>query len=208
MRAIEKTWEKYLDALRDRINATAPEIMPQFEETLRNIHDILGEMKDKVHAALRGLSECASYVHPEFLGALREQLGPIFEESLEIKGKTSRFRFPITSCRLLNPESTGTGHFQKRRKFLYDNVKECGDDMFEAGSERMHKKYRMNVNKLPQAFSEMASFAGAKVTTQISLLMDRLGGASGQEWYVKSLFLFYPTLQGGECNTAHQEVCN
>lgn len=90
MRAIEKTWDKYLDALRDQINTTAPDIMPQFEETLRNIHEILGEMKDKVHAALKGLSECASCVHPEFLGALRDQLEPIFEESLEIKGKTSR----------------------------------------------------------------------------------------------------------------------
>jgi hypothetical protein len=199
MQAIERTWNKYLDALRDQINATAPEIMPQFEETLRNIHGIVGEMKDKVHAALRGLSECASCVHPEFLEALRDQLEPIFEESLEIKGKAfCCFGFPITSSRLLNHEYTGNGHFQKRRKFLYENVKECGDDRFEAGSERMHKKYRMNVNKLPQAFSEMASFAGAKVTTQISLLMDRLGGASGQEWYVKSVFLLHFTLQGAE----------
>lgn len=54
--------------------------------------------------------------------------------------------------------------------------------MFVEGYRRMHRKYRMNLKKLPQTFSDLVSFAGAKVMAQISLLMDRLGGASGQEW--------------------------
>lgn len=95
MQYIEEIWEQYLDELKSQIQATAPDIMPQFEESMQNIHDIVKEMRDKIHAALRNLSECASDVHPEFLGELRDRLGPIFENSLQITGDTPFRRDPL-----------------------------------------------------------------------------------------------------------------
>lgn len=88
----------------------------------------------------------------------------------------------IFQDKILTNATSGTNHFKLRRKFLLASVKEQCDGMFGVGYEKMHMKYEMNVKKLPQAFSEMVRFAGTKVMTQISLLMDRLGGASGQGW--------------------------
>jgi hypothetical protein len=51
----------------------------------------------------------------------------------------------------------------------------------------MQRRYKANVAKLPQAFSEMAAFAGAKVMAQTTLLLDRLGGATGKEWAVPDM---------------------
>ena len=86
MKGIEKIWQQYLDELRDQFQATAPDMLPHFDDSMQTICGIMDEMRDKVHAALRSLSECSSEVHPEFLGSLRDQLAPIFEESLNFKG--------------------------------------------------------------------------------------------------------------------------
>ncbi len=64
--------------------------------------------------------------------------------------------------------------------------------MFNSGVEKMRKKYQENQNKLPRAFSQMATFADTKVMTQITLLLDRLQGSTGEEWAVVDL---QPSLQ-------------
>lgn len=187
MKGIENIWQQYLDELKDQVQTTAPDIIPQFEESMQTIRGIMAEMRDKVHAALAALSECSSEVHPEFLSSLRTQLLPIFEEALKYKGIVSPLASPPTRPRSLTPKCTGNGHFQQRRRHLYNSVKQASDAMFEAGTQKMQRKYRDNVAKLPKIFSGMAAFAGAKVMAQITLLLDRLQGASGKDWAVADM---------------------
>ncbi|KAK4128536.1 hypothetical protein N657DRAFT_667766 [Parathielavia appendiculata] len=100
---------------------------------------------------------------PEFLGSLRDQLAPMLEASLQF---------------------VGTGHFQQRRRYLYECVREESNDIFDAGYNKMHRKYKNKVAQLLGALAEMVSFAGVKVRTQIALMLDGLEDASGKEWAV------------------------
>jgi hypothetical protein len=86
MEGVEAVWEQYLSELKDQIKATAPTIVPHFEESMLIIRGIKSEMRDKVNAALGRLSDCSAEIHPEFLGELREELAPVFEEALKHKG--------------------------------------------------------------------------------------------------------------------------
>ncbi|KAK4241493.1 hypothetical protein C8A03DRAFT_41106 [Achaetomium macrosporum] len=150
----------------EMIKATAPNIMPHFEESMLIIRGIKSEMRDKVNAALGRLSDCSSEIHPEFLGELREELGPIFETTLKYEG---------------------TGHFEDRRRYLYDTVKNLSEDMYQAGHEKMVTKYAENLGKLPRDFDELASFAVSKVAAQITLLLDNLEGVGGKDWAVAGM---------------------
>ncbi len=94
MRGIEEVGQQYLEELKDQIEMAAPNIMPSFEEIEQTIDGIMKEMRDKVHAALKALSECSSEVHPQFLGLIRSQLAPIFEESREFTGMCCRLYKP------------------------------------------------------------------------------------------------------------------
>jgi hypothetical protein len=87
----ERIWNQYVKELEDVIRSTAPAILPHLGDSMRVINGIGAEMKDKIHAALKRLSECSSGIHPEFLWSLRQQLEPIFKSALEIRG---RFRSP------------------------------------------------------------------------------------------------------------------
>ncbi|KAK4154764.1 hypothetical protein C8A00DRAFT_32432 [Chaetomidium leptoderma] len=171
MNGIETIWHQYLEELRDQIQATAPDILPHFEDSMHTIRGIMSEMRDRVHVALKCLSECSSDIHPQFLDSLRSQLTPIFEAALDLKG---------------------TGHFQHRRRHLYDRVKAGNDAMFNAGYKRMARQYAQNLGRLPHAFAETAAFAGAKVAAQLTLMLDRLEGASGGDWAVVDM---QPSLQ-------------
>lgn len=86
MKGIEMIWQQYVEELKGQIQTTAPKIVQHVEETVQIIWGIMNEIKDKILAALKALSDCSSEVFPEFLGSMRNQLAPMFERSLEIKG--------------------------------------------------------------------------------------------------------------------------
>ncbi len=64
----------------------APDIIPHFSETLAAIQGIEDEIKDMVHKVLKDISASSSEILPEFLGAVREGLFPVFAEALLITG--------------------------------------------------------------------------------------------------------------------------
>ncbi|KAK4105258.1 hypothetical protein N658DRAFT_520498 [Parathielavia hyrcaniae] len=177
MEGIEKVWETFLTELRAHMKAAAapetPETppAPHVEESIQLMRGIKTELRQRVHGALKRLSECSSEVHPEFLGSLRSQLAPAFEDSRQFLGKE---------------------HYDKRRRYLYDRVREQSEGMFTAGYERMQNKYQQNVARLPRASRDMVAFAGAKVRTQMTLMLGGLEGASGKEWAVADM---QPSLQ-------------
>jgi hypothetical protein len=86
MKAIDKVWEAYAEELKTQVNATAPNIMPDFEKAIQVIRDARMEFRDQIKAALRKLSQAGATIHPEFLQSLRSDLVPIFQDSLHIIG--------------------------------------------------------------------------------------------------------------------------
>ncbi|KAL1840313.1 hypothetical protein VTJ49DRAFT_566 [Mycothermus thermophilus] len=167
MQSIERVCDEFLKRLVEQVGAVAPNIMPQFaDKAFVAVNNSKNELRDRVKAALRNLSESSSAVHPEFLGSLKENLVPIFQESLK---------------------HTGTGHFRKRRKFLLAQVKQDFQKIFMAGYEKMVEKHTMSVRILPHVFSETAAFVASRVIAQIMLQLDELSGTSGKDWAVADM---------------------
>ena len=90
LRQITRICQGYFKELKDQIEKTAPDILPHLVDSMRTIHNMEHEMRDKIRFALRGLSKSSSTIHPEFLLSLRKRLNPIFAEAVTITGTVLR----------------------------------------------------------------------------------------------------------------------
>ncbi|KAL2264654.1 hypothetical protein VTJ83DRAFT_7164 [Remersonia thermophila] len=172
IRNVDKMFKVYMDTLRTELETTAPDILPHFENNVVvAVEAVEMEVIDKIKAALQALSESSAQVHPEFLASLRRDLAPIFEEALECQG---------------------TGHFEKRRRFLVEKVEAECHKFINAGYQKMKAKYKEGIHTLPQTFAEIIAFAGSRIMTQIMLLLDQLSGTGASGWAVEDM---RPSLQ-------------
>ncbi|KAH7629812.1 hypothetical protein B0T09DRAFT_136920 [Sordaria sp. MPI-SDFR-AT-0083] len=150
---IKAIWDKYMDELVGLIRDTAPQLLPHVVESIPVMSGVQDEIADKVHEALTKLSKCSAEIHPEFRVTMEEKLVPMFEECLEIKGK---------------------GHYQRRRRYLQDNVKAKNMGMFSDGFRNMKRRYETHLAKVSVEFSAIAQFAVTKVQDQIGLLLTKI----------------------------------
>jgi hypothetical protein len=55
------------------------------------------------------------------------------------------------------------------------------------GHRKMVEKHRKNVYMLPVTFSDIVTFVGSRIMSQIVLLLDELSGTSGKDWVVEGM---------------------
>lgn len=87
MNEVNNLWWGYIDELEDHIETAAPSITPHVNECRPILLNIEQEIQDRVRETLKQFADCSSMIHPEFTTSLKSQLEPLFDNSLQKKGK-------------------------------------------------------------------------------------------------------------------------
>ncbi|KAL2135766.1 hypothetical protein VTI74DRAFT_6971 [Chaetomium olivicolor] len=146
-------WSQYVDELRRHIHATAPDIIPYFDDTHKTLHGIETELLNSISTAIKSISDGSSQIHPVFIQSLRRNLIPFFAAALKITGK---------------------GHFTHRQSNLRTGISDASHRLFSSSYTRMEGAYHRRTGSLPREFHTMARSAVGQVKTQIGLLLNNL----------------------------------